>query len=87
MIAHVIGVSSQPFFREYDITIKDTFLILSTASVYAYQEENDIMSQLKGFSLHEIKSACDSLYKQCKNSWILNEGMFEDMTIILLWLV
>ncbi|CAK85017.1 unnamed protein product (macronuclear) [Paramecium tetraurelia] len=87
VIAHVIGVSSQPFFREYDITIKDTFLILSTASVYAYQEENDIMSQLKGFSLHEIKSACDSLYKQCKNSWILNEGMFEDMTIILLWLV
>ncbi|CAD8140542.1 unnamed protein product [Paramecium pentaurelia] len=87
VIAHVIGVSSQPFFREYDITIKDTFLILSTASVYAYQDENDVMNHLSGFSLHDIKSACESLYKQCKNSWILNEGMFEDMTIILLWLV
>lgn len=63
VIAHVIGVSSQPFFREYDITIKDTFLILSTASVYAYQDENDVMNHLSGFSLHDIKSACESLYK------------------------
>ncbi|CAD8055659.1 unnamed protein product [Paramecium sonneborni] len=86
VIAHVIGVSSQPYFLEYDITYQDTFLILSTSAVFSYQDQNDIMNHLSGFSLHDIKSACESLYKQCKSSWIVTEGMFEDMTIILLWL-
>ncbi|CAD8057331.1 unnamed protein product [Paramecium sonneborni] len=86
VIAHVIGVSSQPYFLEYDITYQDTFLILSTSPVFSYQDENDIINHLNGFSLHDIKSACESLYKQCKSSWIVSNGIFEDMTIILLWL-
>ncbi|CAD8150500.1 unnamed protein product [Paramecium pentaurelia] len=85
-IAHVIGVSSEPSFREYDITNQDVFLVLSTSPAFVYQVDDDIKNHLSGFSLSDIQSACESLYKQCKSSWILSEGVFEDMTIILLWL-
>lgn len=39
-----------------------------------------------GFSLQNIKQACDSLYKKAKSSWIVSEGVWDDMTIIMIWL-
>ncbi|CAK56398.1 unnamed protein product (macronuclear) [Paramecium tetraurelia] len=86
LIAHDIGVLSEPNFREYDITNQDVFLVLTTSPTFAYQVDDDVKNHLSGFSLSDIQSACESLYKQCKSSWISSEGVFEDMTIILQWL-
>jgi len=55
VIAHVIGVSSEPSFREYDITNRDIFLVLSTSPAFAYQaDDDDIKNHLSGFSLSDI---------------------------------
>ena len=49
-------------------------------------DQEDIINHLTGFTMKTIKQACDSLYKRAKSSWLVSEGVFEDMTIILIWL-
>jgi hypothetical protein len=59
---------------------------MSTSSAFIYLEQEEIMNHLTGFTLRNIRQACDSLYKRAKSSWIVSEGVFEDMSIIMLWL-
>lgn len=63
VIAHVIGVINEPFIKIYDVTVFDTFLIITNNSVFWHLTEDEIINLLVGFSLKQIKKACDSLYK------------------------
>jgi hypothetical protein len=86
LIGHVIGLNSVPFIKEYDITHNDTFLLLSTAPTFLYMEQDEIMNHLTGFTMRTVRQACDSLYKRAKSSWLVSEGVFDDMAIVLVWL-
>lgn len=55
LVGHVIGVSSEPFIKEYDITPFDTFLTVTTAPTFLYMEQEEIMNHLTGFTLKNIR--------------------------------
>jgi hypothetical protein len=49
-------------------------------------EQNEIMNHLTGFTMRTVRQACDSLYKRAKSSKLVSEGVFDDITIVLIWL-
>lgn len=51
VIAHVIGVINEPFIKIYDVTVFDTFLIITNNSVFWHLTEDEIINLLVGFSL------------------------------------
>jgi len=55
LIGHVIGVTSLPFIKEYDITQIDSFLLLSTSPTFMYMEQEEIMNHLTGFTMRTIR--------------------------------
>jgi hypothetical protein len=86
LIGHVVGVSSSPFMSAYTILQNDRVLVLSTSPTFMYMEQEEVLNHLSSYTLKTIQKACDSLYKRAKSSWVVNEGVFDDMTIILIWL-
>jgi serine/threonine protein phosphatase PrpC len=86
-VAETVGVICDPEIKEHYFEQDDKFIILASDGVWEYMKNKECVDLIQHFYMKgDIKGACENLYIECKRRWIKNEGVVDDITMIIIFL-
>ena len=86
-IAHSIGVISEPEIIESYLLKEDKFVIVGSDGLWEFISSDDVVNMVKDFYLKDdIQGALDFLYNESVKRWVVEEGVVDDVTILIVFL-
>ena len=86
-VAHTIGVTSKPEIMEFKLSEEDKFIMLASDGIFEFISSDEAVNLVKDFYLKgKIKGALHHLYKISSQRWITEEGVIDDISLILVFL-
>ena len=86
-IAHKIGVIVDPEIMEYFFLKEDKFIILGSDGIWEFISNDEVVEIVKDYYLeNNIEGAIEYLYNESSKRWIMEEGVIDDITIIIIFL-
>jgi serine/threonine protein phosphatase PrpC len=87
MVAHSVGVISEPEIIEYSMLEEDKFIILASDGIWEFITNKECVDFVKDYYFKkDIKGAINCLYKEATKRWILKEEVIDDITLIIIFL-
>ena len=87
MVAHSVGVISEPEIIEYSMLEEDKFIILASDGIWEFITNKECVDFVKDYYMKkDIKGAINCLYKEATKRWILKEEVIDDITLIIIFL-
>ena len=87
VVAHSVGVISEPEITEYSFLYEDKFIILASDGIWEYISSDECVNLVKDFYIKkDIMGSLNYLYKEASKRWILEEEIIDDITIIIAFL-
>ena len=85
-VAHMIGVTSKPEIKEFKLSEEDKFIMLASDGIFEFISSEEAVNLVKDFYLKDdIQGALNQLYKISSQKWIMEEGVIDDITLILVF--
>ena len=85
-VAHMIGVTSKPEIMEFKLSEEDKFIMLASDGIFEFISSEEAVNLVKDFYLKDdIQGALNQLYKISSQKWIMEEGVIDDITLILVF--
>ena len=85
-VAHMIGVTSKPEIMEFKLCEEDKFIMLASDGIFEFISSEEAVNLVKDFYLKgDIQGALNQLYKISSQKWIMEEGVIDDITLILVF--
>ena len=86
-VAHTIGVTSKPEIMEFKLSEEDKFIMLASDGIFEFISSDEAVNLVKDYYLKgKIKGALHNLYKISSQRWITEEGVIDDISLILVFL-
>ena len=86
-VAHSIGVISEPEIIENYFLIEDKFIIIGSDGLWEFISSDEVVNIVKDFYLkNDIQGAFESLFKESTKRWLIEEGVIDDITILIVFL-
>ena len=87
LVAHSVGVSSEPEIIEYSFLEEDKFIILASDGIWEFISNKECVDIIKDYYIkNDINGAINFLYKESTKRWIINEEIIDDITLIIIFL-
>ena len=87
MVAHSVGVISEPEIIEYSMLEEDKFIILASDGIWEFISNKECVDIVKDYYMKkDINGAINCLYKEATKRWILKEEVIDDITLIIIFL-
>jgi serine/threonine protein phosphatase PrpC len=87
VVAHSVGVSSEPDIIEYSFLEEDKFIILASDGIWEFLSNKECVDIVKDYYIrNDINGAINFLYKESTKRWIINEEIIDDITLIIIFL-
>ncbi|KAF8821247.1 protein phosphatase 2c containing protein [Cardiosporidium cionae] len=86
-IAASVGVSSEPEFVDYTLSVDDKFIILATDGVWEFLSNDEAVEIVTPFYIaNDIERACDNIVKESFVRWETSEGAADDITCTIIFI-
>ena len=87
MVAHSVGVITDPDIIEYSILEEDKFIILASDGIWEFISNEECVNIVKDYYIQkDINGAINNLYKEATKRWIMKEEVIDDITLIIIFL-
>lgn len=71
---------------EYNLQTEDKFLILASDGVWEFITSEECIDIIKDYYLsNDINGCCNYLLKESSKRWMEEEGVIDDMTMIIIF--
>ena len=86
VVAHSVGVISEPEITEYTFLHEDKFIILASDGIWEYISSDECVNLVKDFYIKkDIIGSLNFLYKEASKRWIIEEEVIDDITLIIIF--
>ena len=86
-IGHEIGIVADPEILEHFFEKEDKFIVLGSDGIWEFISNEEVVEIVKEYYLdNNIEGAIEHLYNEASNRWIMEEGIIDDITIIIIFL-
>ena len=85
-VAATVGVMSEPEIKEFDFDENDKYMIIASDGIWEFissQECIDIIQ--KYYENNDLKGCCEYLYQESSKTWLKEEEVIDDTTLILVF--
>lgn len=86
LIAHHIGVSSEPEVQVYDIQPSDRFFTIASEGVWNYLQSDDVGEIVSEYGLKEPGTSCQVVYQKIRDLCLNEQQDMDDTTMIISYL-
>lgn len=87
MIAHTVGVSSDPEVTRFDLSSRDKFIVIASDGVFEYLSNQEIGYIVQPyFQKHSPEKAGKALVLAAAQRWRENDTVIDDITCIVICL-
>lgn len=85
-VAHQVGVIEEPEIKEYSFLEEDKILIFASDGLFEFMKNQEIIDIIKNYYEEgDIVTCCEDLYKTSKDRWMDEEGVIDDITMIVIF--
>ena len=87
-VAHSVGVSAEPEIKEYLLTKEDKFFIIASDGLFEFISSQEIVNIVQECYVNhgDITELCENLYTLSKETWMIEEEVVDDITMIIVFL-
>ena len=86
-IGHEIGIVADPEISEHFFEKEDKFIVLGSDGIWEFISNEEVVEIVKEYYFdNNIEGAIEHLYNEASNRWIMEEGIIDDITIIIIFL-
>ena len=88
LLAHHIGVTSEPSVRIITLSAQQSelFLAIGTDGIWDYMSPEDLVEQVKDYGMKEIGVGSEHVSGKIRDLALLNKSPLDDMTLIISYL-
>ena len=87
IVAHSVGVISEPEILEYSFLEEDKFIILASDGIWEFISNDECIDIVKDYYKDkDINGVLNFLYREASKRWIINEKVVDDITLIIIFL-
>lgn len=85
-LAKTVGVVSTPEIKDYILRKEDKFILIASDGLWEYLSNQDCVDIVKQFyKNYDVKGCAESLYRNSKKKWLEEEGVIDDITVIVVF--
>ena len=87
VVAHSVGVISEPEILEYSFLEEDKFIILASDGIWEFISNDECVDIVKNFYLDkDINGVMNFLYREASKRWMIKEEVIDDITLLIIFL-
>ena len=83
LLAHQIGVTSEPHVKIHDITQADRFITIATDGVWRYLQADDVNEIVSEFGMKDPGQSCELIGQKIKDICQQDRQEMDDITMII----
>ena len=87
IIAHSVGVISEPEIKRYDFSGNEKFIVIASDGIWEFISGEECVNIVKGFYENNLDAigAINAIMKEAFIRWQKNEEIIDDITVIIIF--